>query len=249
MVTGRKPWTSATSSDPDFRRYLRDPMGFLPAVLPVSPELNEVLIRMLDVDWRQRSTLREVRYAMEEVTSLYSDGVVFEGSMARCPWEAGMDIDSVSTGTTSEDADHQSPDPRSLSRWSKDSTSDIISANEPSDGGPPPCTWNFDSSVSSNSDPWPRIYDANTSIISESSSTTMHTAIEYDPLSSMFSLGRPISPSNFVMIPASALIAIGDDKERMLDDSYSASLCPKEKEGENSTSEQSMGWGEFCVVV
>jgi hypothetical protein len=45
-------------------------------------------------------TLREVRYAIERVqSSFYSDGVIFEGSMARFPWELGMDIDGASSDT------------------------------------------------------------------------------------------------------------------------------------------------------
>jgi hypothetical protein len=96
MMTGRKPWTSATSSDPVFRRYLRDPM-VLPAILSISPELNKV------------PSCRLAPTALE-ATSLYSFSVVFEGSVARLGGRMG--IDSASTGTTPEDTS-QSPDPRS----------------------------------------------------------------------------------------------------------------------------------------
>ncbi|KAF8903373.1 kinase-like domain-containing protein [Gymnopilus junonius] len=113
LATGRNPWKSATPNDPTFQAYLRDPMGFLPSVLPISPEINEILVRMLEVDWRERSTLREVRYAIEEATTFYSDGAVFEGSMARCPWESGMDIDSASSGTNPDDNGPLSPPPQS----------------------------------------------------------------------------------------------------------------------------------------
>ena len=100
-MTGREPWTSATSSDPVFLDYLSDPLGFLPTILPISPELNEVLIRMLDVDWCQRITLREVRHVMARVTSLYSLDVVFEGSKAYYPWESREDVDNASIDNTS----------------------------------------------------------------------------------------------------------------------------------------------------
>lgn len=90
---------STTPSEPFFQGYLRDPMGFLPSILRISAELNKVLVRMLEVDWRDRSTLREVRYPIMKITTFYSDGVVFEGSTARCPWECGLDIDSTFTGT------------------------------------------------------------------------------------------------------------------------------------------------------
>jgi hypothetical protein len=123
LATGRNPWKSASASDPTFQAYLRDPMGFLPTVLPISNEINAILVRMLEVDWRDRMTLPELRQAIEEVDSFYSDGVIFEGSMARCPWEAGMDIDSASSSKESV------PRPASSqsdlkSHWSNDSLSD-----------------------------------------------------------------------------------------------------------------------------
>ncbi|KIM44033.1 hypothetical protein M413DRAFT_373720 [Hebeloma cylindrosporum] len=146
LVTGRKPWKSATPGDPTFQAYLRDPMGFLPRVLPISLEINDILVRMLEVDWRERMGLREIRYAIEEVTRFYSDGVVFEDTMARCPWEAGMDIGMVSTDTAAKDRPHGlgSPTPENvehLSNWSKDSTSNTGFATQtlvegPSNGPP-----------------------------------------------------------------------------------------------------------------
>ncbi|RDB30660.1 Negative regulator of sexual conjugation and meiosis [Hypsizygus marmoreus] len=129
LATGRNPWKSATPDDQTFCAYLRDPLNFLPTVLPISPEVNDILTRMLEVDWRERMTLRELRHAIEEVETFYSDGVIFEGSMARCPWESGMDIDSDS----SEDTKESTPPPKSAgeeftSHWSKDSTSEIVFA-------------------------------------------------------------------------------------------------------------------------
>jgi len=296
LATGRNPWKSATPNDPTFQAYLRDPMGFLPTVLPISPEVNEILVRMLEVDWRERSTLREVRYAIECIDNFYSDGVIFEGSMARCPWESGMEIDSSSSGTNPEDNGPQSPPPQSPyledaesqlgSHWSKDSTSDIrfappSVAQESSYGVPwtthssAGATWAFESTISSDSErdvfrmdssdnfgrphtpssadtadtslpttpnsldlafgnkairpelrsglvintniPKPRIYDAGASMTESYSNGTsmMHTAIEYDPYSSMFFINSPISPGKLVMMPDSALTAVGEDKEMM----------------------------------
>lgn len=45
-------------------------------------------------------TLSEVRAAIEGLDTFYSDGVAFEGSMARCPWEVGVDIESESEEST-----------------------------------------------------------------------------------------------------------------------------------------------------
>jgi hypothetical protein len=92
LATGRNPWKSATAADPTFQAYLQDPLNFLPNVLPISPELNDILVRVLDVDWPRRLTLRQFRRAIENLDSFYADGVVFEGSLARCPWEVGIDL-------------------------------------------------------------------------------------------------------------------------------------------------------------
>ncbi|KAM6503542.1 hypothetical protein JOM56_000485 [Amanita muscaria] len=94
LATGRNPWKSATVTDPTFQAYLHDPQSFLPSVLPISYSANELLLRMLDVNWRTRMTLPEVRRAIKMLDTFYCDGVIFEGSMARCPWEASMELDS-----------------------------------------------------------------------------------------------------------------------------------------------------------
>ncbi|KAI0040872.1 kinase-like protein [Auriscalpium vulgare] len=84
LITGRKPWDAAVASDPTFQAYLQDPENFLPNVLPISAEVNKILIAMLDVNWRSRIKLPTLRDAIKDVTSVYSDDVVFEGSMALC---------------------------------------------------------------------------------------------------------------------------------------------------------------------
>jgi serine/threonine-protein kinase ULK1 len=97
LATGRNPWKSACLNDPTFQAYLQDPLNFIPTVLPISDEANALLTRMLEIDWRDRITIPEIRQALEEVPTFYSEGAIFDGSMARCPWEAGMDIESSST--------------------------------------------------------------------------------------------------------------------------------------------------------
>ncbi|KAF9528661.1 kinase-like domain-containing protein [Crepidotus variabilis] len=142
LATGGNPWKSATQKDPRFQAYLRDPMNFLPSVLPISLEVNKILVGMLEVDWRKRMTLREVRHAIEEVTSVYSDGVIFEGSMARCPRKSGMETDSALSGTdevkpqlppaqsTHFDIDQEIVETRHqyTSSWSLNSSSDLVFA-------------------------------------------------------------------------------------------------------------------------
>ncbi|KAH0578272.1 hypothetical protein H2248_003896 [Termitomyces sp. 'cryptogamus'] len=136
LATGRNPWKSATPDDQTFRAYLRDPLNFLPTVLPISSEINDILTQMLEVDWRERITLRDLRHAIEDVETFYSDGAIFEGSMARCLWEAGMDIDNESSV---DEPQANLPPSKSesidfISHWSKDSTStsDIVFAKHDS---------------------------------------------------------------------------------------------------------------------
>lgn len=164
LATGRNPWKSATADDPTFQAYIRGPNTFLPSVLPISSEVNKILVGMLDVDYRRRTPLREVRRAIRNVTSFYSEGVIFEGSMARCPWESGMDIDSDSSEESEPLPRSPSPEPAvAVSQWSKDTTSDIVFAHP----GQPLCieestfdctnrsscgaTWAYGSTISSTS--------------------------------------------------------------------------------------------------
>ncbi len=82
LVTGRNPWTSATLDDPTFWDYRRGPRHFLTTVLPISEELNDVLVKALAIDWRKRISLSDFRAAITSIRTFYSDQVVFEGSLA-----------------------------------------------------------------------------------------------------------------------------------------------------------------------
>ncbi|KAJ3742486.1 kinase-like domain-containing protein [Lentinula detonsa] len=126
LATGRNPWKSASVSDPTFQAYLRDPQNFLPTVLPISPEINAILSRMLEVDWRDRMTIPELRLALEDVDTFYADSVIFEGSMAKCGWESGIEIDNDSTKHSAI----QSQEAELKSHWSQESfSSDIVFAS------------------------------------------------------------------------------------------------------------------------
>ncbi|KAL4071402.1 kinase-like domain-containing protein [Scleroderma yunnanense] len=124
LATGRNPWKSASSTDPTFQAYLQDPHNFLPTVLPISSEVNSILVRMLEVDWRHRITLAEVRAAIQGVENFYTEGVIFEGSMARCAWEVDVDLESDSDSSTHGEAAEQS-EQALRSHWSKDSDSEM----------------------------------------------------------------------------------------------------------------------------
>ncbi|KAJ7485292.1 kinase-like domain-containing protein [Mycena latifolia] len=153
LTTGRNPWKAATPSDSTFRAYLHSPAEFLTTVLPISAELNAVLVRMLEIDWRHRMTIPQLRVALEGVKDFYSAGAVFDGSMARCPWEVGVDLE------TSSPAKDSFPRQQCMPEWSKESSlvfahpdatgSDSSSCTRYSSCG---ATWAFDSPTSSDSD-------------------------------------------------------------------------------------------------
>ncbi|KAF8068780.1 kinase-like domain-containing protein [Lyophyllum atratum] len=128
LATGRNPWRTATTEDLTFQAYLRNPLTFFPSVLPVSLEINDILVQMLHVDWRQRITLAELRQQMEDVTSIYAADVVFEGSQARCAWEARMDVERVSC-IAIEDEHKAAPVEGMKSFWSEDSCSEVNVTN------------------------------------------------------------------------------------------------------------------------
>jgi len=100
LVTGRNPWKSATEDDPTYLAYRREPSRFLPSVLPISEELNSLLIQTLRISWSERLSLKKLREGVESINTFYSDDVIFEGSLARCPWEAGMDLGNETTPET-----------------------------------------------------------------------------------------------------------------------------------------------------
>ncbi|KAM5537661.1 hypothetical protein V8D89_008739 [Ganoderma adspersum] len=139
LITGRNPWKSASTDDCTFQAYLKEPRRFLPTVLPISEEVNLLLVRVLDVDWRRRITLREMRLAFQSIESFYSPDVIFEDSMARCPWEAGLNVDPDSDSSAEAE-----PEPQDLpehqerqkqhddfaSVWSDGSDSEMVFARE-----------------------------------------------------------------------------------------------------------------------
>ncbi|KAI5123265.1 hypothetical protein M0805_001354 [Coniferiporia weirii] len=120
LLTARNPWARASPSDPTFSAYLSSPRNFLPQVLPISSGLNEVLVHALDVRWEQREAFgvsglsegvarliadpeeldsRRSHTVSRQRMGMYAPDVVFEGGMARCPWEVGMHIPSGSSGS------------------------------------------------------------------------------------------------------------------------------------------------------
>ncbi|KAJ7158294.1 kinase-like domain-containing protein [Mycena crocata] len=153
LTTGRNPWKAATLSDSTFRAYLHDPAEFLTTVLPIAPQLNAILVRMLEIDWRHRMTIPELRVALEGVINFYSAGAVFDGSMARCPWEVGVNLEASTSARESLPREQRSP------AWSEESS--LMFSNPDASGSQSSsstrysscgATWAFDSPTSSASD-------------------------------------------------------------------------------------------------
>ncbi|KAF7347124.1 Serine/threonine protein kinase [Mycena venus] len=144
LTTGRIPWEAATLSNSSFRAYLHDPSEFLPTVLPISAELNAVLVRVLELDWRRRMTIPELRIALERVTNFYSDDTVFDNNMARCPWEVGVDFGASGSPKESQHGVEQELQPHFTRPDATDSNSS--SSTRYSSSG---ATWAFDSPSSS----------------------------------------------------------------------------------------------------
>ncbi|KDR80302.1 hypothetical protein GALMADRAFT_62806, partial [Galerina marginata CBS 339.88] len=69
LVTGRNPWKSAIPDDPTYEAYRQDPLRFLPSVLPISEELNDILVQTLDIDWRGRLSLSELRAGVQNIST------------------------------------------------------------------------------------------------------------------------------------------------------------------------------------
>ncbi|KAH9941740.1 kinase-like protein [Epithele typhae] len=136
LITGRNPWKSASADDCTFQAYLKNPDSFLPTVLPISEDVNFLLVRALEVDWRHRITLREMRHLLESIDNFYSPDVVFEDSMARCPWEAGLNVDADSD--SSAEAEPEPADPPAqqeaqedlVSTWSDGSDAEMVYTRE-----------------------------------------------------------------------------------------------------------------------
>ena len=95
-------------------------------------------MRVLEVDWRRRITLREFRLAFTSIENFYSPDVIFEDSMARCPWEAGLNVDPDSDSSAEAEPDRAEPQEQQEQRedfasaWSDGSDSEMVFARESS---------------------------------------------------------------------------------------------------------------------
>ena len=83
-----------------------------------------MLVRISDVDWRRRPTVTKIKECIKQIDNFYSDDVVFEGGIAPCTWELGIDVGS-DTGESHQAEVIEAPKTNaSISRWSSDSKYD-----------------------------------------------------------------------------------------------------------------------------
>lgn len=66
LTCGRNPWKTATITDETFRAYLLD-HDFLRKILPVSPQLNEILKGIFTINPADRMTTTQLKHAIENV--------------------------------------------------------------------------------------------------------------------------------------------------------------------------------------
>ena len=175
LITGRNPWKSASADDCTFQAYLKSPADFLPTVLPISREVNLLLTRALQVDWRRRITLREMRHAFKSIHNFYSPDVVFEDSMARCPWEAGLNVDADSDSSAEAEQEPQEleaqqepqEDYASASAWSDSSDAEMACAHK--------------HSVAKDSSSWTASFGADHGDVSAAASTSYSRSMSPSP--------------------------------------------------------------------
>jgi len=92
LTTGCSPWNSATLDDATYKAYLTDPNNFLTSALPISDELNDVMVRILKTNWTAWMLLVDFHDAVESIGTFYASNIVFEGSLALYPWETGVEL-------------------------------------------------------------------------------------------------------------------------------------------------------------
>ncbi|KAK0498027.1 kinase-like domain-containing protein [Armillaria luteobubalina] len=70
MMVGRNPWLAAKISDPCFNYFLCNPDYFL-KIFPITPAVNEVLLRIFDLRSSQRIALPELRAVISQMDRFF----------------------------------------------------------------------------------------------------------------------------------------------------------------------------------
>lgn len=73
LTCGRNPWKRAAASDSTFRAFLKNP-HFLKTILPLSPELDDILRSVFEVDPLKRITIRDLRNKVQMCSRFTTTG-------------------------------------------------------------------------------------------------------------------------------------------------------------------------------
>lgn len=82
MMVGRNPWLAAKISDPCFNYFLCNPDYFL-KIFPITPSVNQVLLRVFDVRSSKRITLPELRAEISKIDRFFLTDAELVNSSAR----------------------------------------------------------------------------------------------------------------------------------------------------------------------
>ncbi len=82
MMVGRNPWLAAKISDPCFNYFLCNPDYFL-KIFPITPAVNQVLLRVFDLRSSKRITLPELRAEISKIDRFFLTDAELVNSTAR----------------------------------------------------------------------------------------------------------------------------------------------------------------------
>ncbi|TFK38065.1 kinase-like domain-containing protein [Crucibulum laeve] len=91
LTTSRSPWKTATHEDPIFQAFSRNSRSFLPTILPISAQFNDILVEALAVQCRNRISIHKLRDCVRAIDSFYCPSAFLEGTLAHCDWEVELE--------------------------------------------------------------------------------------------------------------------------------------------------------------
>ncbi|KZV88260.1 kinase-like protein [Exidia glandulosa HHB12029] len=73
MITNRVPWDKAHQSDAGFSEFRIYPDSYLPTIFPISDEVNQLLLRVFALDYKQRISLVDLRKEIARIDYFSTD--------------------------------------------------------------------------------------------------------------------------------------------------------------------------------
>jgi serine/threonine protein kinase len=129
LACGRNPWNQASLTDAGFMHYLRSPRTALMDLLPVTEQLNNVLMRALAINPDHRPTVAELYKMVMSIRGRFRRVGVPFGAVKAEPGYIDTDMDCCSTTSksssdVSDDDYPRTPDSvnKQVSQWSTPAT-------------------------------------------------------------------------------------------------------------------------------